>query len=278
MISPRAPRDGDRSRTAALPSGCRAIGAQLAAARETRQLSVDHVASQLLLSKGQVLGLEHADPSAFYNTAFFIRGLRKYMAAMQVPADLLVEDGEDDEPDGLRLFLADTAPTGADSPGRRLNLVSAGAAMAVVAMAATGMYLNRSAWLPDAGGDGHETVVLESASPLPAQPIQRSAVDTPFVRAEPAAVIGTSGDHRATVRVTVGKATWVFIRYPDNRVIERRLEAGEELEVGPLPLYLAVGTAESVELQVENRPIALGPYIRDGQVQITRPELAKLVP
>ena len=48
--------------------------------------------------------------------------------------------------------------------------------------------------------------------------------------------------------------------------------------MGPLPLYLAVGTAESVELQVENRPIALGPYIRDVQVQITRPELAKLVP
>jgi hypothetical protein len=29
---------------------------------------------------------------------------------------------------------------------------------------------------------------------------------------------------------------------------------------------------------VENRPVALGPYIRNGQVRMTQPELAKLVP
>ena len=55
MISPRAPRDGDRSRKTPPPSCCRAIGAQLAATRDTRQISVEAVASKLLLSKGQIL-------------------------------------------------------------------------------------------------------------------------------------------------------------------------------------------------------------------------------
>jgi hypothetical protein len=70
----------------------------------------------------------------------------------------------------------------------------------------------------------------------------------------------------------------VFIRYPDNRVVERRLEAGEAMQVGPLPVYLAVGMADSVELRVEDRPVSLTPYIKDGQVRITQPELAKLIP
>jgi hypothetical protein len=95
-------------------------------------------------------------------------------------------------------------------------------------------------------------------------------------RGDAASGVGTDPD--ATVRVSVGKATWVFIRYPDNRVVERRLAAGEQLEVGPLPVFLAVGTADSVEVRVENRPVALGPYIRNGQVRMTQPDLAKLVP
>ena len=89
MISPRAPRDGDRSRKAPLPGCCRAIGSQLAAARDTRQISVEAVASKLLLSRGQVLGLEQGDSSPFYNIDFFLRALRKYMAFMALPADLL---------------------------------------------------------------------------------------------------------------------------------------------------------------------------------------------
>lgn len=278
MISPRAPRDGDRSRTAALPRGCRAIGAQLAAARETRQISVDSIASKLLLSKGQVLGLEHANPSAFYNTTFFIRGLRKYMAAMQLPPDLLVEDEEDADEDGLRLFLADVGPVRTASPAQRLTLPIAAVAVAVAGVVATGMFLNRAGWRLPTGDGGGDTVSLQVDAPLPAQPMQVPAAAPSPVQAQPASVVGTSGDPGATVRVSVGKSTWVFIRYPDNRVVERRLEAGEELEVGPLPLYLAVGTADSVELQVENRPVALGPYIRNGQVRITQPELARLVP
>ena len=61
-----------------------------------------------------------------------------------------------------------------------------------------------------------------------------------------------------------------------NRVTERRLEAGQEMEVGPLPIYLAVGMADGVEVLVEDRPVELDRYIRNGQIRITRPELAAL--
>jgi len=277
MITPRAPRDGDRSRTAVLPASCRAIGAQLAAARETRQLSIEDVASKLLLSRGQILGLERAQPAAFYTTGFFLRGLRKYMTFMDLPAELLVEDVEGEE-DGLRLTLADLRPA-RDRSTLLLSraMTGAAAAAALVIAVGAGGYLIRTAWSEATTVEG-DTLSLSAESLLPSQPIQLPVVASRAVQAQPASSVLAAGDPDAAVRVSVGKATWVFIRYPDNRVIERRLAAGEELEVGPLPVFLAVGTADSVEVRVENRPVALGPYIRNGQVRMTQPDLAKLVP
>jgi len=277
MITPRAPRDGDRSRTAVLPASCRAIGAQLGAARETRQLSIEDVASKLLLSRGQILGLERAQPAAFYTTGFFLRGLRKYMTFMDLPAELLVEDVEGEE-DGLRLTLADLRPA-RDRSALLLSraMTGAAAAAALVIAVGAGGYLIRTAWSEATTVEG-DTLSLSAESLLPSQPIQLPVVASRSVQAQPASSVLAAGDPDAAVRVSVGKATWVFIRYPDNRVIERRLAAGEELEVGPLPVFLAVGTADSVEVRVENRPVALGPYIRNGQVRMTQPDLAKLVP
>ena len=275
MISPRAPRDGDRSRKTHLPSSCRAIGAQLAATRDTRQLSVEAAASKLLLSKGQILGLEQGDPSPFYNTEFFLRGLRKYMALLDVPADLLVDDQEEEE-GGLRLMLADMAPQRLVHPHGRPAPAMIVTAAVVLAAAAGGVFVAQSRWRA-APAESNDVISLAGMSPLPAEPI-RSPAEPPLpFKAQPA-VASSSGDAGATIRVSVGKATWVFVKYPDNRVVERRLEAGEQMEVGPLPAYLAVGTADSVEVRVEDRPVALGPYIKNGQVRLTQPDLARLVP
>jgi transcriptional regulator with XRE-family HTH domain len=275
MISPRAPRDGDLSRTAVLPSACRAIGAQLATAREAQQLSIEAIASKLLLSRGQVLGLEHAEAAAFYSVAFFLRGLRKYMAFMGLPRDLLVEDDDGEEEGALRLMLADVGPRRGPVAiaSAQVSTLAATAAVLVV-VTASALYVGQVVWGWWSGGA--DTVAL--ASPLPAAPIIEPVVASLPVQAEPASAVLQSVDPDATVRVSVGKATWVFIRYPDNRVVERKLAAGEEMEVGPLPVFLAVGTADLVEVRVENRPVALGPYIRNGQVRMTQPDLAKLIP
>ena len=122
-----------------------------------------------------------------------------------------------------------------------------------------------------------DTVRLNSVAPLPAHPLRVAARTSPPVAANPATIRTSIAGDDATVRVSVGKATWVFVRFPDNRVMERGLAAGEELEVGPLPVYLAIGTADSVDLRVEDRPVALEPYIRNnGEVRITKPQLAAL--
>jgi cytoskeletal protein RodZ len=257
-----------------LPSSCRAIGAQLAATRDTRQLSVEAAASKLLLSKGQIVGLEQGDPSPFYNTEFFLRGLRKYMALLDVPADLLVDD-QNEEEGGLRLMLADMAPRRLVQPHGRPAPAMAVTAAVVLAAAAGGLFVAQSRWRA-APADNNDVISL-AGTLLPAEPI-RSPAEPPLpFKAQPA-VASSSGDAAATIRVSVGKATWVFVKYPDNRVVERRLEAGEQMEVGPLPAYLAVGTADSVEVRVEDRPVALGPYIKNGQVRLTQPDLARLVP
>jgi cytoskeletal protein RodZ len=256
-----------------LPAACRDIGAQLAAARDAGQLSVEGIASKLLLSRGQVLGLEQADPAPFYNNDFYLRALRKYMTAMGLPADLLDQRDEEEEEGGLRLILAEMAPARVASrmfSGRQVVTAAAG----LLVMIGAGWWAARAPWSTTPVDDG-DTVTLQTSSPLPAQPIRVEAAAPQPVSAVPATM---DPDPASTVRISVGKSTWVFVRYPDNRVVERSLAAGDELEVGPLPVFLAVGTADSVEVRVENRPVALGPYIRNGQVRMTKPELASLVP
>ncbi len=275
MMSRRPPSDGDSSRPAALPRCCAAIGAQLVEARSARQVSVEEVASKLMLSRGQVIGLEQADASAFYTHAYFLKALRRYMAFFDVPEDLL--DEEPDEAFGLRMTLAELPQRRAATIGgdwsRRWQ-----PAAAVVAIVILGIGAYKFAPITH-GGPGTDTLAaIEQAEPIPAQPVALTASAPPAVRALPASSVLSDPRGESTVRVTVGKPTWIFVRYPDNRVVERRLEAGEELEVGPLPVYLAVGTADSVEVRVEDRPVALEPYIRDGQIRITRPELARLAP
>jgi transcriptional regulator with XRE-family HTH domain len=273
MIARRTHRDGDQPRSTALPSRCRAIGAELAAVRQARQLSIETVASTLLLSKGQVVGLESAQASAFYNHDYFRRALRKYMRWADLPVDVL-DAPDEDEHEELRLQWGTAEPA---TPGAARNSM-AWAAMAIAAIAAaTGLWAARGSWRPaDTAADGRDTGSLVT-SPLPAEPLHVPPAAPPAVRAVPAAAV-IDRDPDTAVRIFAGKATWVYVRYPDNRVVERRLDAGEGIDLGPLPVFLAVGTADSLEVRVEDRPVALAPYIRNGQVRITRPQLARLMP
>ena len=277
MMSRRPPSDGDSSRTAVLPSGCRAIGAQLTEARDARQLTVEEIASELMLSKSQVLGLERADASPFYSSAYFLRALRKYMGFAGIPDDELNEAlAEDEDDDGFRLMLAE--PLTRARAASAIRVPTGAIRAAAIATAVTILGLSAYRYYPAVVelARGADVVALATDEPLPAHPTTEPQMSPAAVRAVPTS--GVDPVDGSTVRISVGKATWVFIRYPDNRVIERRLEAGEALQIGPLPAYLAVGTADSVELRVEDRPVSLTPYIRDGQVRITQPELARLIP
>ncbi|MDH4067149.1 MAG: hypothetical protein OEW19_22340, partial [Acidobacteriota bacterium] len=108
--------------------------------RAARQVSVEEVASQLILSKAQVLGLEHANAAAFYSTTYFLKALRKYMAFAEVPTAVLDEamaEAAEGDAEALRLTLADTAPAGLVAtrvPGRLWAAAAAVVALAVIAL------------------------------------------------------------------------------------------------------------------------------------------------
>ncbi|MCC7123592.1 MAG: helix-turn-helix domain-containing protein, partial [Acidobacteria bacterium] len=68
----RPPRDGETP-AVSLPQACRDVGVELAEWRAYRGLSVEDIASPLILSKRQVLALERMDLSAFYNPAYYLK-------------------------------------------------------------------------------------------------------------------------------------------------------------------------------------------------------------
>ena len=68
---------------------CARVGARVSAAREKRGLTVDQICAALLLSRRQVCGLEQADTSGFHNDGFYAAALRKYVAFLGLPQELL---------------------------------------------------------------------------------------------------------------------------------------------------------------------------------------------
>ncbi len=67
---------------------CRELGDLLAGTREERGISVAEVSRALLLSTSQVRALERAELTPFYNAAFFLGGLRKYVVHLGLPLEL----------------------------------------------------------------------------------------------------------------------------------------------------------------------------------------------
>lgn len=248
------------------------LGARVAEVRLSKGWSLDDVAERLLLSRRQVQGLEEGDASAFYGQVYFTKALRKYLVLCELPTDELDEAPEPAEDEQQIALAAANAAAVETTNGRRLWLAAA-AGLAVIILAGTAY------WWPSRTivRGSSEAAPAASAEPLPAQPMAAAAAIPPAVQAEPAAT--AFSDDRAgdgVVRVTAGAATWVFVRYPDNQVMERRLDAGESVTVDVLPVYLAVGEAEGVEVEIANRLVPLEPYIRSGQIRIGRSQLAAL--
>jgi hypothetical protein len=111
--------------------------------------------------------------------------------------------------------------------------------------------------------------VAEAAPAPPAAPVA-----TPPARPTTAASPVPAG---AAGRVSVGRATWVFVRYANNQTVERVLQSGQALDLASVPIYLAVGIDDRVDLTLGGHPVDVGPFVTDAhQVRIGRAELAAL--
>jgi hypothetical protein len=130
-------------------------------------MSVDEMARLLLVSKGQLIGLEHADLSPFYGPPYFLKALRRYMELGGLSVETL-DEGPSETWGGLRMTLDDsTMPRPAPVTSWSRAIISA---VIVLAMTALGVVayvaLVRS---PTASVDTHGPPPLPSSPAVPLQ-------------------------------------------------------------------------------------------------------------
>jgi len=76
--------------------------------------------------------------------------------------------------------------------------------------------------------------------------------------------------------VTLARPAWVFVRYGDNSVIERVLQAGQSLTLKAAPIYLAIGAGEGVTVTLRGRPIDVSRFRNGDEIRIRASDLAAL--
>lgn len=291
-----------------LPSSCRAIGAELAAARQTRGLSEDAMAAQLLLSRRQLVSLEQAELTGFYGLSYYRMALRKYMEAMGLPADRLNRiDWSDADPAPASFPGDSAAPSVAFDDDSTRSRVPAAVAVVLVTLSAAGylFWSSRPDLLPlstpTIGVSELPTAppapapAMAAATPEPAadappsqevpglaptgSPPPAADTEAPAPPTEPVPVSAQEPDASlAGIRVAVAGTTWVFARFEDNSTLERGIAGGSSLDLERYPVYLAVGAADGVVLIVDGRRIPLTSYARNGQIRLSRQDLAALRP
>jgi transcriptional regulator with XRE-family HTH domain len=280
----------------ALPPPCRALGAELAAAREARGLSEEAMAARLMLSKRQLVSLEQAELTGFYGLSYFRMALRKYMTTVGLPIERLNRiDWSGADPVPTAASGDASAPSVSFDDDSTRSRLPAAAAVVLVALSAAGylFYSSRPEWLP------FQTPTISvaelpqaTADAAPAPPAEElpglapsgtstlaPEADLPPPPAEPVSVSAQETDAALEgIRVAVGSTTWVFARFEDNSTLERGIAGGASLDLERFPVYLAVGSADGVSLIVDGRRVPLTPYARNGQIRLSRQELATLRP
>ena len=271
-----------------------APGAQLAAARASRGMSVADIAHQLKLSPWQIEALESGDYRRLPG-AVFVRGfIRNYARLLKLDPVLLLENSE--------LDLQQQAPAGPEKPppanipfptARKFNWqIYAIPAVAVLAGLVIFEFYHddehavikpRQVELPVA------PQVVAETSPAAAVPVAAPApAPTPVpVKDEPPAVrppqkTGARAPDAVrpnsrpaageqVVRLRFARESWVEIRDRNGRKIFSQLNApgSEQVVSGLPPLSLVVGNANGVQLIHNEQPVNLGPHTKVDVARLT---------
>ena len=288
-----------------LPPPCRAFGAELAAAREARGLSQEAMAARLMLSKRQMISLEQAELTGFYGLSYYRMALRKYMETVGLPIERLNRiDWSGADPVPAASSGDASAPSVSFDDDTTRSRLPAAAAVVLVAVSAAGylFYSSRPDWLPfqtptisvaelpSAPPAPLRGLPATTPEPAPAPPpdevpgLAPAGASTPAPQAElppptaepvPVSARDTDTDLEG-IRVVVASTTWVFARFEDNSTLERGIAGGASLDLERFPVYLAVGSADGVSLIVDGRQMPLTPFARNGEIRLSRQELATL--
>lgn len=289
----------------------RALGARLAAARTAQGLTVEAVATRLLLSSGQVRGLEQDDPTPFYSAGFYHQALTKYAAlaglrqdelptppppAAEAPIRAPLRGGRarsDSDPDAMASGSHPAHPV-------RRAATSTAAVVAVLAAALWWTGYRRSTPQPADEEVGTAQVAptrpavpagaaLPQPTPLESirsEPPQGELTQPTSALPEPAtpepALDGTpdgppaSGSAGMVATLRANTATWFFARFADGTTVERRLDAGAAHAFELSPIYLEVGSTD-VTLTVTGRTVDTVRWAQDGRLRIGARAWAALV-
>jgi cytoskeleton protein RodZ len=268
--------------TAALP------GTKLKAERERRGLSAQKAADEMHLDRWVIDALETDDYQRIGPTVYAKGHLKKYAALLGLPAAEILAGFESRAPSraeapaagpSMLLSTRDDAPS-----SRRLSLIQIGAGAAIAL--ALGLLWWRP-WHPHAkvpsvappaasvqaapADKPIESGVLSDASAAPVAPAVAAA--TPA--ADSGAVIGTEaptapvpGAGRARLRLSFSADSWVDIHDASGK----HTFAGNGLAnsvktlsgVAPLRVYLGFGSG--VQLEINDRAVAIGPQFFAGDV------------
>ncbi|HUO43415.1 MAG TPA: helix-turn-helix domain-containing protein [Burkholderiales bacterium] len=250
------------------------IGAQLAAARAARSLSVADVAHQLKFSSSQVEALE-AERYAQLPDAVFTRGfIRNYARLVGLdPLPLLAAVNSHLSHHTLPVPVL-PPPAGLPFPsGRpfRWRRYAVAAALLVASVIVVEIYREDDVATKPLPAAVPSVAAVTPSAP-PAAPALSAAAPMPdaaiapsvHVKVEPAA-----DEHHLTF--TFVRESWVEVRDGHgHRLLWQLNPAGSQQKIsGPPPLSLVIGNAGNVRLQVDDRLFDLNPYIDVDVARLT---------
>jgi cytoskeleton protein RodZ len=263
-----------------------ASGPRLKAERERRGLSSQKAADELHLD-GWVIEALEAENFERIGPSVYAKGhLRRYAALLGLPADEIMAGYESraQTPKAAAVSTANVrlrteAPAASNIPWVRI--VGTAAVLLLVA----GVLWWKPWHHPGAASTNTVTVAANPAvapgiaAPLPANPAattpaaaQSAAVPPPAVaplpQATPAETDPSAGVGRARLRLSFSADSWVDVR----DAAGRRVFAGNgransmKTIAGIAPLRVYLGFASGVQLEVNDRAVAIGPQFMAGDV------------
>jgi cytoskeleton protein RodZ len=268
--------------TAALP------GSKLKAERERRGLSAQKAADEMHLDRWVIDALETDDYQRIGPTVYAKGHLKKYAALLGLPTVEILAGFESRAPSRTEAPAAGPSmllSTRDDSPSAgRMSLIKIGAGAAIALALALVWW---RPWHPHAkvpsvvppaasvqappADKPIESGILSDASTVPAT----AEAATPTPAADPGTPIGTDaptapvpGAGRARLRLSFSADSWVDIHDASGK----RTFAGNGLAnsvktlsgAAPLRVYLGVGSG--VQLEINDRAVAIGPQFFAGDV------------
>jgi cytoskeleton protein RodZ len=269
-------------------------GAQLAAARESRGLSVADIAQQLKLSSSQVEALE-SDNYRRLPSPVFVRGfIRNYARLVKLDAAALLALTELELPHTVPVSPAASFAAEIPFPTARTFHWQKYAIAAIIVVIPLVIFEFYNDDTPPAAVSSSQIVLpapkvvaevspTEPATPAPVAAPEPAPAPTiavapvmvsqkpveKAIEASPAKV--ATGMREQTVRLRFSRESWVEIRDRNGRKIFSQLNPSgtEQVVSGLPPLSIIVGNANGVKLIHNEQPVDLGPYTKIDVARLT---------